>query len=85
MIAGGVLALSLLTAVSAVATERFITFDEGNETARDSNHVATIVAGPDVIAGTRSALPHNHYSLLRTVQDAWAPAAGRELLSQHAG
>lgn len=49
----------------------FITFDEGSETARDSNHVATIVAGPDVIAGTRSGVPHNHYSLLRTVQDAW--------------
>lgn len=49
----------------------FITFDEGSETAADGNHVATIVAGPAVTAGARSAVPHNHYSLLRTLEDAW--------------
>lgn len=48
----------------------FITFDEGSESARDSNHVATIVAAPGIAPGTTSGIPHNHYSLLRTIQDA---------------
>lgn len=49
----------------------FITVDESSGSGIDSNHVATIVAGPGVVPGTRSAVPHSHYSLLRTVQDAW--------------
>lgn len=49
----------------------FITFDEGSEAAKESNHIATIVAGPSVAPGTRSSTPHTHYSLLRTLQEAW--------------
>lgn len=49
----------------------FITFDEGSESAEASNHIATIVAGPTVPSGLRSATPHTHYSLLRTIQDSW--------------
>lgn len=52
----------------------FITFDEGSESAKESNHVATIVAGPTVPSGFRSATPHTHYSLLRTIQDSWGLA-----------
>ena len=26
---------------------------------------------PDVRAGFRSSTPHDHYSLLRTIEDAW--------------
>lgn len=48
-----------------------ITFDEGSKTAKDSNHVATIIAGPTVPSGFRSATPHTHYSLLRTIQESW--------------
>jgi hypothetical protein len=33
--------------------------------------VATLVISSKVPAGFRSALSHNHYSLLRTVEDAW--------------
>ena len=52
----------------------FITFDEGSESADASNHIATIVAGPTVPSGFRSATPHTHYSLLRTIQDSWGLA-----------
>jgi phosphatidylinositol-3-phosphatase len=45
----------------------FITFDEGADKSR-SNEVATLVIAPDVPAGTRSGIAHNHYSLLRTIQ-----------------
>jgi acid phosphatase len=34
-------------------------------------HIATIVASPDVPAGFRSDERHDHYSVLRTIQDAW--------------
>lgn len=46
----------------------FVTFDEGTDA---GNRLATIVAGPNVEAGFRSDVPHNHYSLLRTLQESW--------------
>jgi phosphatidylinositol-3-phosphatase len=45
----------------------FITFDEGS----GSEPVATLVIASGVRPGLRSAVPHDHYSLLRTIQDAW--------------
>jgi acid phosphatase len=45
----------------------FITFDEGADKSR-TNEVATLVIAPDVPAGTRSGIAHNHFSLLRTIQ-----------------
>jgi len=44
-----------------------ITFDEGES----SERVATILAGSGVKAGFQSAVPYNHYSLLRTVESFW--------------
>lgn len=49
----------------------FITFDEGSDADKANNHVATIVASPLVPAGSRSTIPHTHYSLLRTLEQAW--------------
>jgi phosphatidylinositol-3-phosphatase len=49
----------------------FITFDEGSDADKESNHVATIIASPLVPPGTRSAIAHTHYSLLRTIEEAW--------------
>ena len=46
----------------------FITFDEADGAERAANRVATIVIAPAVPAGTRSSVPHTHYSLLRTIQ-----------------
>jgi hypothetical protein len=49
----------------------FITWDEGSSSLGRGGHVATLVVSPRVKPGTRSATPHNHYSLLRTIEDAW--------------
>jgi hypothetical protein len=49
----------------------FITFDEADGQDRQDNRVATLVIAPSVVPGTRSSLPHSHYSLLRTVQDGF--------------
>lgn len=48
-----------------------ITFDEDAGNDGSGGHVATIVASRDVSAGFRSDQPHDHYSVLRTIQDAW--------------
>lgn len=49
----------------------FITFDEGLDTTTPPNLIATIVSGPSVRPGMTSAVPHTHYSLLRTIQDSF--------------
>ena len=46
----------------------FITFDEAAGPERQANRVATLVIAPSVVAGTRSSIPHSHYSMLRTIQ-----------------
>jgi hypothetical protein len=45
----------------------FITFDEGADSS-NRNEVPTLVIAPDVPAGFRSGVAHNHYSLLRTIE-----------------
>jgi phosphatidylinositol-3-phosphatase len=53
----------------------FLTWDEGTSDkgccriAR-GGRIATIVAGPTTRAGARSAVPYDHYSLLRTVEES---------------
>lgn len=49
----------------------FITFDEDAGDDPGGGHVATIVVSPLVAAGTRSSVRYDHYSLLRTIEDAW--------------
>jgi acid phosphatase len=49
----------------------FVTFDEGVASTTPPNRIATIVSSPLVPAGTTSDVPHDHYSLLRTVQNAF--------------
>ena len=61
-----------ITGSSAFATSLLlITWDEGSTSVGGGGHVATIVVSPRVKAGFRSAISHSHYSLLRTIQDAW--------------
>ena len=48
-----------------------VTFDEDAGNDPGGGHIATIVASPSVPAGFRSAEPHDHYSVLRTIQNAW--------------
>ena len=49
----------------------FITWDEGSTDIGGGGRVATLVVSPLVVAGPTSAIPHTHYSLLRTIEDAW--------------
>ena len=45
-----------------------VTYDEGS---RASNRVATVFAGPAARTGYTSDTRFTHYSLLRTIEDAW--------------
>lgn len=47
----------------------FITWDEGTG-GPGGGHVATIIVSPHVIPGTVSEVPHDHNSLLHTIEDA---------------
>ena len=56
----------------------FVTWDEGeSDSARGccekatGGRVATVVAGQPVRRGIEVAIPYDHYSLLRTIEDAW--------------
>jgi hypothetical protein len=49
----------------------FITFDEGTSNRQGGGHISTIVAGSTVASGVQSAQPVTHYSVLRTIEDAW--------------
>jgi len=48
-----------------------ITWDEGSTSLGGGGHVATIVVSPRVAAGRRSSVSHTHFSILRTIEDAW--------------
>lgn len=49
----------------------FLTWDEGTSDLGGGGRVATVVIGPTVKRGYRSAIAHTHYSLLRTIERAW--------------
>jgi hypothetical protein len=49
----------------------FIVWDEGTTNLGGGGHVPLLVISNRVQKGSRSAVTHNHYSLLRTVEDAW--------------
>jgi hypothetical protein len=49
----------------------FITFDEGSSDTNGGGHIATIVASPGMTPGSRFDGQANHYSLLRTIEQAW--------------
>ncbi len=49
----------------------FITWDEGTTNDGGGGHVATIVVAPGMAAGARFTAAGSHYSILRTIEDAW--------------
>ena len=58
----------------------FITWDEGESSAgccgnAAGGQVATLVIAPNGVAGLRSTIAETHYSLLRTIEDAWGLSA----------
>jgi len=54
-----------------------VTYDEGDSDAgccgrsKGGGHVMTVLASPLGRRGFTSDIPHDHYSLLRTIEDAW--------------
>jgi acid phosphatase len=67
----------------------FVTFDEGEASSNSAcctvargGLISTVIAGPGARAGARSAIPYDHYSLLRTIEDLWGlPHLGDAALS----
>jgi phosphatidylinositol-3-phosphatase len=61
----------------------FITYDEGSTSAGCCNgqakggHIATLVISPLGMPRFQSSIAYNHYSLLRTIEDAWGLAGLR--------
>lgn len=56
----------------------FITWDEGISSVGGGGHIATVVVSPGMTPGSRSATRYTHYSLLRTIEQAWGmPLLGR--------
>jgi hypothetical protein len=49
-----------------------ITFDEGVSSLNGGGHIPLIVASSRTPAGTRSSTLVTHYSVLRTIEDAWS-------------
>jgi acid phosphatase len=48
-----------------------ITWDEGGTSYGGGGRIATIAISPGMTPGARYAAPADHYSLLRTIEDAW--------------
>jgi hypothetical protein len=62
----------LITSNAAFANSLLvITWDEGGSNVGGGGRVATIVLSPHVAAGFTSDVAHTHYSVLRTIEDAW--------------
>jgi phosphatidylinositol-3-phosphatase len=49
----------------------FITWDEGSSNDDGGGNVATLVISKQTPPGFTSNMPHDHYSLLRSIQDVW--------------
>jgi hypothetical protein len=47
-----------------------LTYDEGASNRRGGGHIPTVIAGPGVKRGARPAAVFDHYSTLRTIEDA---------------
>ncbi len=48
-----------------------VTWDEGSSNDGGGGHIATVVATPGMAPGSRFGGPTTHYSVLRTIEDAW--------------
>ncbi len=49
----------------------YITFDEGSSGVGGGGHIFTLAVTPGMTAGYKTATAYNHYSMLRTVEQAW--------------
>ena len=68
----------LLSSPALAGSVVFVVFDEGTSSRGGGGSVSALAAGPAVRPGSVFAAPSNHYSLLRTVEQAWRlPLLGR--------
>jgi acid phosphatase len=49
----------------------FVTFDEGTTSVSGGGHIATIAITPHMTAGYKATAAYTHYSMLRTIEQAW--------------
>ena len=61
----------LLKSPAMKGSALFLTWDEGSSNLGGGGRIATVVIGPTVKKGYHSAKRHTHYSLLRTIENAW--------------
>ncbi len=61
----------LLKSPAMKGSALFLIWDEGSSNLGGGGRIATVVIGPTVKKGYHSAKRHTHYSLLRTIENAW--------------
>jgi len=49
----------------------FVTFDEGTTNVNGGGHIVTIAITPNMTAGYKTSTAYTHYSMLRTIEQAW--------------
>jgi acid phosphatase len=49
----------------------FVTFDEGTTNVNGGGHIVTIPITPGMTPGYKQSATYNHYSMLRTIEQAW--------------
>ena len=49
----------------------FVTFDEGTTDDNGGGHIATIAITPNMTPGFKATAAYTHYSMLRTIEQAW--------------
>ena len=64
--------LPQITGSSAFANSVvFVTFDEGTSNVNGGGQIATIAITPNMTPGYKATATYTHYSLLRTIEQAW--------------
>jgi hypothetical protein len=64
--------LPKITSSSAFANSVvYITFDEGTTNVNGGGHIMTIAVTPNMTAGYKTSASYTHYSMLRTIEQAW--------------
>ena len=49
----------------------FVTFDEGTSNVNGGGHIVTLAITPHMTPGFKATAAYTHYSMLRTVEQAW--------------
>ena len=61
-----------ITSSSAFANSVvYVTFDEGTTNVNGGGHIMTIAITPNMTAGYKTSAAYTHYSMLRTIEQAW--------------